>query len=175
MIVVCDLVSQIGHLGFEAGLLFFYEATAYLAQLLGIRQRAMLEYAFARFESEIQSIKRPVALLECIDHAQALEIMLEATKILHAGIERVLTRMTEGRVTKIMCQRDRFDQVFIEPQVARQRACYLGDFDAVREAGSEQIAFVIDKNLGLVFKPTKCGGMNDAVAVALKFTSRRRR
>jgi hypothetical protein len=41
----------------------------------------------------------------------------------------------------------------------------------VDQTGTEQVAFMIDENLGFVFKPAECGGMNDAITVALEFTA----
>ena len=38
-----------------------------------------------------------------------------------------------------------------------------------------EITFVIDEDLGLIHEATKCSGMNDAIAVALKLTTIGRR
>jgi hypothetical protein len=37
----------------------------------------------------------------------------------------------------------------------------------MRQPGSVQVALVVYEDLGLVDQPAKCGGMNDAIAVAL--------
>jgi len=63
--------------------------------------------------------------------------------------------MPERCVSNIVSQGDGFGQVFIERQRAGNGAGNLGDFNRVREAGTEQVAFVIDENLGLVFQPTE--------------------
>jgi hypothetical protein len=49
VIVVGDLVGEVGELGFERGLVP-QEALAELAEALGVGTRAVLEDAFARFE-----------------------------------------------------------------------------------------------------------------------------
>ena len=54
------------------------------------------------------------------------------------------------------------------------RARDLGDLDAVRQPRAEQVAFVIDEDLGLVFEAAEGGGMDDAVAVALELAARLR-
>ena len=52
-------------------------------------------------------------IFEYIHHAQRLQVMLKATVILHAGIERILPGMAEWRVTEIVSERYSFHQVFI--------------------------------------------------------------
>lgn len=37
----------------------------------------------------------------------------------------------------------------------------------MRQAGAEEIAFMVEEDLRLVNQPAECGGMHDAVAVAL--------
>jgi len=37
----------------------------------------------------------------------------------------------------------------------------------MRHARAKQVAFVVQKNLGFINQAPKCGGVNDAVAVAL--------
>ena len=113
--------------------------------------------------------KRGVALLEQIDDAQDLQVVLEAAVGLHAGVQRILAGMAERRMAEVVGERDRFGQVLVEPQAARDRAPDLRHFEAVREPRAEEIAFVVDEDLGLVFEPPEGGGMDDAVAVALVF------
>src|SRR5690606_27896443 len=85
-----------------------------------------------------------------------------------AGVQLILPRVPEGRVAQIVSQRDRLGQVFMQTQVAGQRARYLGHFYAVRQAGAEQVALVVDEDLRLVFKQAECIAMNDAITVALE-------
>ncbi len=56
-------------------------------------------------------------------------------------------------------------------QFAGDAACDLGDFQRVCQAGAEQVAFVVDEYLGFVFQAAKCGGVDDAVTVALVFVA----
>ena len=110
-------------------------------------------------------------LFEMIDHAQTLQIVLEAAIGFHAGIQGILPGMAEGCVAEIVRQRNSLGEVFIQIQLARDGARNLRDLQAVRQTGSEQIAFVVHEYLGLVFEPPKRGGVNDAVAITLKFTA----
>ena len=67
-----------------------------------------------------------------------------------------------------MGETNAFDQVFVPAQGARQSPADLGNLQRVREAGAEVVAFVVDEDLRLVFQPAEGGGVDDAVAVALK-------
>jgi hypothetical protein len=82
--------------------------------------------------------------------------------------------MAKTGVAKIMRQRQSLGQIVVEPQSTRQSAGDLADLNRMREAGAVMIALVGHKNLTLVGKPAKRGGMDDAVAVALKFAARGR-
>ena len=88
-------------------------------QALGIRARAVLEDALARLEAEVQPVEVGVALLQRVDHAQALQVVLEAAVLAHAVVQRVLPGMAERRVAQVVRQRDGLDQVFVQPQLPR--------------------------------------------------------
>src|SRR5690606_39603940 len=92
-------------------------------------------------------------------------------KLVHAGIELVLPRMAGGGVAQIVSQRNGFGQVFMQAQVACQRTRDLSNFDAVRQAGAEEVAFMVDEYLGLVFQQPEGIAMDDAVAIALEVIS----
>src|SRR5215469_9958833 len=78
-------------------------------------------------------------------------------------------------VTEIVRERDGLDEILVQPQIARDGARDLRDFETVRETRAKQIAFVIDEDLRLVFEPPERGGMHDAVAIALELGARARR
>ena len=172
VVVVGDLVGQVGQLRLQRGLGALQEAHAHRAQLARVRRRAVLEDAFARLEAQVQAVEVGVALFQLVHHAQALQVVLEAAglgrQLAHAGVEFVLPGVAERRVAQIMGQRDGLGQVFRQGQAARQRASDLRHFQAVGQAGAEQVAFVIDEDLGLVFQPPERAGMHDAVAIALE-------
>jgi Holliday junction resolvasome RuvABC endonuclease subunit len=89
----------------------------------------------------------------------------------HASVERILSGVTERGVAEIMRQRNSFYQVFMQAQIPCNAPADLGDFDAVGESRAEQVALMVHENLSLVFQPTESGGMDDAVAVALKLVA----
>lgn len=172
MIVVGHLVGQIGQLGLQRRLGAVEKALAHRPQLARMRGRAMLQDAFAGLEAQVQAVELGVALFQFVDHAQALQIVLEAARLrrqlAHAGVELVLPGMAERRVPQIMRQRDGLGEILRNPQAARQRARDLGHFQAVGQAGAEQVAFVVDEDLGLVFQAPERIGMDDAIPVALE-------
>src|SRR6185436_926978 len=78
-------------------------------------------------------------------------------------------------MAKIVSERNCFDQILVQPKVAGDRATDLRHLDAVSQPGAKQVAFMVYENLGLVLKPPEGGGMDDAVAIALKLCSPGRR
>src|SRR5215211_695234 len=128
----------------------------------------MLAHTLAHFPSEVQAGEFGVTLFQLCDDAQGLPVVVKATVILHEAGESHFTRMPERRMTEIVRETDRLDQVLVGAEGTCQRAPDLSHLQRVREAGAEIVAFVIDEYLRLVFEPAECCGVNDAVAVALK-------
>ena len=175
VIVIGDLIGHIRDLRFERRLPASEKALAEIAEPARVFTRTMLEDAFARFKAEIEAVERAVVLFELIDDGEALQVVLEAAVIAHAFVQRILARVAEWRMTQIVRKRNRFDEILVHPQVARDRTRDLRHFEAVREPRAKQVALVIDEDLRLVFEPAKRGGMHDAVAIALEFGARGRR
>ena len=51
-------------------------------------------------------------------------------------------------------------------------ATELGNLQRMGQPGAEQVALMVEKNLGLVDQAAKSGGMDDAVTVPLKCRAR---
>ena len=171
--VVGDLVGQVAQLRLQAGLAAVQEAVGDAARLLRLQPlrigpRAVLEDALARLEAQVQAVELRVAVLQRIDDAQALQVVLEAAMRGHAVVQRVLSGVAEGRVAQVVRQRDRLDQVLVQAQRPGDRTGELRHFERVREPRTEQVALVVQEDLRLVDQPTEGRGMDDAVAVALK-------
>src|SRR3981081_4161653 len=92
--------------------------------------------------------------------------MIEPAMVLEAEVERPLAGMPERRMAEVMGQRQGFGEVFVQAQLARQRARNLCDFQGVGQPGAVMIAFVEHEYLGLMLQPAKSGGMDHAVAIA---------
>ena len=71
-------------------------------------------------------------------------------------------------MSEIVCQRDRFRQILIQSQGARDRPANRSNFEGMREPGAQMIRRSVEKNLRLVFQPAKRPRMNDPGAVALE-------
>ena len=80
--------------------------------------------------------------------------------------------MAERRVPQIVRQRDRFHQIFVQAQIARQRTADLRHFQTMGQPRAEQIALVVEEHLRLVLEPAECRRVDDAVTVTLEFTTR---
>ena len=181
--VVGDLVGEVAQLRLEArrGLV---EKTASDASRFGCfeRERAaprtMLQDAFARLEGQIQAVERRVARFEQVDHAQALEVVLEAVAgrvdLAQALVERVLAGVAERRVAEVVGERNRLAQVLVQAQRPRHRARQLRDLERVGQPGAKQVAFVVQEHLRLVDEAPKRAAVDDAIAVALEVVARRR-
>jgi len=101
--------------------------------------------------------------------------MIDDTKTLLAVPEaregfgqRCLTGVPERRVSEIVAETDRLDEVLVEKEGPADGTSYLRDLEGVGETGSVVVASGSDEDLGLVHQPAKTLGVEDTVAVALK-------
>ena len=178
--VVGNFIGQIAQLRLQAGLGVIQKATTHATwfdqlQFLCMRAGTVFENTLTRLEREVQAVELGIALLELIDNPQALQVVLEAAKRGHAIVERILPGMAKRRVAQVVRQRNRLHQVFIEPEGTGDRAPQLRHLQRVCQPRAKQVTFVVQKHLRFVHQPTKCGAMNDAVAVALVLAARGRR
>src|SRR5262245_3033494 len=132
----------------------------------------MLHEPFERLPRQIEPVIFGVVALERRHHLERLGVVVEAAERRHGGIQRVLAGVPEGRVAEIVRERHRFGQVLVEAEGAGERTGDLAHLDGMGEPCAEVIALVIDEDLGLVLQPSEGGGMDDAVAVALKRAAR---
>ena len=171
MVVVGDGISDVRNLRLEPGLAALEKALADLAEFSCIARRAVLQDALAGLEHQVQPRELGVLRFEFVDDTQRLQVVLEAAVITHAGVQRVLTGMTERRVAEVVRQADRFGQRFAETEGACDRAAYLRYLQRVSQSRAIQVAFVIDEDLRLVHEAPERGRVNDAVPVPLIFTA----
>jgi len=73
--------------------------------------------------------------------------------------------MPKRRVPEIVSQRQRFGEIFIQAEGARDRAGNLHNLKRVRETRAVVIAFVIDENLRFVGETPERGRVDDPVAI----------
>jgi hypothetical protein len=113
MIVIGDLIGNVGDLRLQAWLPLFQEAGAQVTQLSRVASRAMLEYAFACLVHEIQTREQGILLFKLIDDPEGLEIVFKATILLHAFVQGILAGVAERGMSQVMGQADGLGQVFI--------------------------------------------------------------
>ena len=137
--VVGNFVCHIAQLRLQAGLRPIQEALPNSAATIGIRQltsfqrdrifaRTVFEYPFPRLKTQVQAVKIRVTLLQMIDHPQALQVVLKATELDHAFMQRVLSCMAKRGVTQVVRQGNGFDQVLVEPKRPGNGATQLRHF-----------------------------------------------
>eukprot|EP00456_Euglypha_rotunda_P041439 TRINITY_DN3215_c0_g2_i9.p1 TRINITY_DN3215_c0_g2~~TRINITY_DN3215_c0_g2_i9.p1 ORF type:complete len:276 (-),score=44.21 TRINITY_DN3215_c0_g2_i9:11-838(-) len=174
--VVGNLVGKVAQLRLQTGLRAIEETTPDTAGLmklerLRVASGAVLEDAFPRLETEIQSFEAGIALLEPVHDSQRLEVVLESRSLRidasQAPVQLILTCMPERGVPQVMRQGNGFREVFVELQGTRNRTRELRHLERVREPRPEQVALVVQEDLGLVDEATERCGMDDAIAVAL--------
>ena len=129
----------------------------------------MLEQTFARLERQVQSAERRVSLLEMLDDAQRVAVVVEARPIAaHFPIQSLFAGMAERRVPQVVGQSQTFHQVFVQSQCGGGRARHLRNLQGVRQTVSKMVGVGGGEDLRLVLQAPECARMNHAVAVALK-------
>jgi hypothetical protein len=79
--------------------------------------------------------------------------------------------MAERGMPQVVGKRQRLRVLLIQVQCGHNGTRDLRDFDGVRQPIAEMIAKPGRKNLGFALQPTKCPGMNDAVAIPLEIVA----
>jgi len=126
----------------------------------------VFDEAFERFPAEVQPVEVGVPTLEIRHDTQRLRVVIKAAKSRKTLIERSLTSMTEWRMAEIVRERQRFGEVLVQSECARERAGNLRDLKRMRQSRAIVITLVIDEDLRLVRQPAKRSGVDDSVAVA---------
>ena len=89
---------------------------------------------------QIEPGKAGVALLEALDDAQGVQIVIEAlAEALHLPVQLLLAGMREGRMADVVGQRQRLGQILVELQHVGQGARDLRHFDGVGQAVAEVV------------------------------------
>ncbi len=134
----------------------------------------MFDEALERLPGQVEAVEFGVAMFELGDDPQRLGIVVETAIGPHRRVKRILARMTEGRVAKVMRQRQRLGEIIVKAERAGQSAGDLADLDRMGEPRAVMVALVRNKDLRLMRETAEGRGMEDTVAVALEFAPRRR-
>src|SRR3984957_9905897 len=164
MRVISDIISDRSRLGFEARMkaelktlhcIVAEDGGGNALRLVplsrrarGVKQRAVvLDEPGQRRPGEVEAVELGVMPLELGHDAQSVAVVVEAAVLGHAGVERILAGMPEGRVAEIVAERDCFREVVVKPQGAGERARDLRHLYGVGETSAEMIALVIHEHL----------------------------
>ena len=161
--VVSDFVGEVRDLRFERGG-FGLKPLALSGMIVAGK---VLGQTLAHFPGKVQSGEAGIFLLQLLDHAQALAVVLKPAVIFHQLVQYHLAFVPERGVTEVVRQRDGLRQVFVQLQSPGDVAGDGGDFDGVREPRAQMVASAVEEDLRFVFEPAKRARVNDAVAVAL--------
>ena len=129
--VVGNLVDQIDELGLER--------RAEIEQIFGEVGRigggviaGMLDDALAHFEGEIEAGEIEIALLEMLDDAQGVTVVLEViAEAAHPFVEAAFAGVAEGRMADVVGEGERFGEIGVEAEGTGGGAGDLGDLQAV--------------------------------------------
>ena len=110
-----------------------------------------------------------VALLEVLDDAQRVEVVVEAEAVaLEALVQGALAGVAEGRMADVVDQCQRLGEVFVEAERAGAGAGDLRDLDGVGQAAAEVVGGAAGEDLGLAREAAEGARLHDAFAVALE-------
>ena len=100
----------------------------------------MFPQSLEHLEGQVQSRKGRIDRLQQLHHPQALPVMLKSAVLPHAFRQHLLARMPKGRMPEIVRQRDRFRQILIQRQRARDRPADRSHFESMRQPRAQMIA-----------------------------------
>ena len=122
--------------------------------------RSVVQHPVKHFAAQIQALP---LLFKHPRHTHALLKMQESERT-HL-IQRTLSRMSEGRVPKIMPEGNRFHQVLVQAQAAGHGSCRLGHFQRVHHPRPVMVAPWGQENLGLILQPSERFAVDNPVPV----------
>ena len=137
--------------------------------LQGVRPEtaAVIHNPVPHLIGQIQALS---VLFQHIHDAEALLIVLEMAVYL---CQRLLSHMTEGRMSQVMAETDGFHQVLIETERPGHGPPDLGDLQGVGHARPVMVAHGRDIDLRLVFQPPESIAVQNPVPVPLEIHAER--
>ena len=127
---------------------------------------------FERFPAEVQPVEVRIGGLQPGHDADGVRIVVEPARVGQRGAQRVLARMTERRMAKVVREAQRLGQILVEAECAGDGAANLRDFEAVGQPHAIMVAVGSDEHLGLLAQAAETDRMDDPVAVALENVTR---
>ena len=165
---VGDFIGEVDELSFE-GWTLSQKVGGEFGVPIGAVVAGVLDDAFADAEGEVEAAVGGVALLEVLDDAEGVEIVVEEAAVaLEALVESALTGVAERRVADVVDQGEGLGEVLVEAEAGGNGAGDLGDLDGVGEAGAEVVGGAAGEDLGLAGETAEGSGLDNALAVTLE-------
>lgn len=108
---------------------------------------------------------------EAAKNAQGLGVSFKATEGRRNFIECFFSVVPIGRMTDIMRQARRLNDVWVGAKILRQRAPYLCYLERVRQASANEIVRLRSDNLRFRPEPAQRAGMKDAGTVTFEVST----
>ncbi len=169
--VVCNFIDPVNQLSFERWALI-----KKIFRKLGKLRRGviprMLDDAFANFKRKIQSGKIEVAMLELLDDAERMQVVIEeAAMRVHEFVELAFASVAEWRVTDVVDEGEGFGKLGVQVKRGSDGSGDLRDFERMRQPIAKMVGVARGEDLCFGFEAAEGAGMDDAVAVARVVTA----
>ena len=128
-----------------------------------IALRLVVADAVSHLKGQIQPL--PV-LFQHIHGAHALFAVLKSVGT--DPVQRALSCMAEGRMSKIMPQSDGFHQILVQPERLCDGSGVLRNFQRMRQSRAVMVALRRQEHLGLILQSAECLAVQNSVPVPLK-------
>jgi len=162
-----DFVGEVDELGLQRRTLI-EEVFGELGMLGDAVVAGVLDDSLANAEGEIEAAMGGVALLEVLDDAEGMQIVVEGSTVAaEASVESALACVSEGRVSDVMDEGEGFGEVFVQTEGGGSGAGDLGDLDGVGEAAAKVVRGSAGEDLGFAGEPTEGASLNDALPIPL--------
>ena len=169
--VVGDFIHSVYQLRFERGPLV-QQVFIQLGEFVRRIVPRMFNDSFADLKGEIQTRVSGKTLFELLDNSERMEIVVKtATVAAHQGVEAAFAGVAKRGVANVVDKRKRLSQVCVQPHRFGDGASDLRNFKGVGESIAKMVGVARGENLRFRFQAAKGARMNDAVAVARKFSA----
>ena len=169
--VVGNLIYPVNELSFERRA----QIQEILGELREIRSgiiARMFNDAFANLKREIQPRKIQIAMLELLDDAKGMQIVIEATAVRgHQFVELAFARVAKRRVADIVNKSEGLGELGVQAERGGNGTGDLRDFKRMGQAIAEVVGIAGGEDLCFGFETAESAGMDDAVAVARVVTA----
>ena len=110
-----------------------------------------------------------VALLEVLDDAESMEVVVEAAAVTpQTAVKCALPGMAKRWMPDIVDKRKRLRKIFLEAKFGGSRASDLRNLHGVGQAAAKVVRRPAGKHLGLARQPAESARLHNPLAVALK-------